>query len=415
MPESLVPGTPQTWKVTTLGELCASGGGNIQTGPFGSQLHAADYVTQGIPSVMPQNIGDNVIKEEGIARIAPEDAFRLEKYLLAPGDIVYSRRGDIEKRALVRETQRGWLCGTGCLRVRPGVGANSEFISYYLGHPSVREWIVKHAVGATMPNLNTKILSSLPVSVPPLNEQVSIASTLGALDNKITVNKQIVSTYESLLATEFEQLIRIEAGAEQDIALANEFVEFNPKYQKPSDPTSRHVNMAALPTSSARVHTWDFRKPTPGTRFQNGDTLLARITPCLENGKTAFVDFMDDNETGIGSTEFIVMRSLPGVPQHFSYLLARNKRFREHAISNMIGTSGRQRCPADRLPGFSMKRPDPTELERIGKDSDVAFAHMRSLDSEAYILAELRDTLLPKLISGELRVKDAEKRVSDAV
>ncbi|MFF3288412.1 restriction endonuclease subunit S [Streptomyces sp. NPDC003023] len=158
---------PAEWQRTNLGRLCAAGGGAIQTGPFGSQLHAADYVESGIPSVMPQNIGDNVISEDGIARITAVDAQRLSKYLLAEGDIVYSRRGDVKRRALVRSYEEGWLCGTGCLRVRVGTAASPLFISYYLGEPEIQDWIAQHAVGATMPNLNTSILGEVPVVLPP--------------------------------------------------------------------------------------------------------------------------------------------------------------------------------------------------------------------------------------------------------
>lgn len=98
---------PYHWLPTTLGEACKRGGGDIQTGPFGSQLHAADYVPAGIPSIMPQNIGDNRISEDGIARITDEDAQRLSRYLVRPGDIVYSRRGDVERRALIRDHEDG--------------------------------------------------------------------------------------------------------------------------------------------------------------------------------------------------------------------------------------------------------------------------------------------------------------------
>ena len=166
------------WKKTTLGILCEESGGNIQTGPFGSQLHASDYVPVGIPSIMPQNIGDNRISVDGIARIKKEDAQRLSRYLVKPGDIIYSRRGDVERRALIRENEDGWLCGTGCLRVRFGekVKIDSIFMSHYLGDPIIRSWIVQHAVGATMPNLNTSILSNVPVLLPTYAEQKAIAA-----------------------------------------------------------------------------------------------------------------------------------------------------------------------------------------------------------------------------------------------
>lgn len=136
------------WIELTLGEAFLS----VQTGPFGSQLHKADYVEEGIPSIMPVNISDNRITTEGIARITEEDAKRLSKYRVKTGDIVYSRRGDVERRALVRENENGWLCGTGCIRVRfDEVRVDPEYASFQLGAPKCREWIVRHAIGGSVP------------------------------------------------------------------------------------------------------------------------------------------------------------------------------------------------------------------------------------------------------------------------
>ncbi len=202
--ELLFEALPNNWELSSLGEVCKGGGGNIQTGPFGSQLHAADYVPHGIPSIMPQNIGDNRVIENGIARITPEDASRLSRYLVRSGDIVYSRRGDVERRALIRDHENGWLCGTGCLRVRFGGNVNPQFASFYLGHPVVRQWIVRHAHGATMPNLNTSILSELPFVVPPLSEQRAIAQVLGTLDDKIELNRKMSQTLEAMARAIFK-------------------------------------------------------------------------------------------------------------------------------------------------------------------------------------------------------------------
>ena len=106
--DSLLGSVPAGWERTTLGEACNRGGGSIQTGPFGSQLHASDYVPSGIPSIMPQNIGDNRVIEDGIARITADYAERLSRYLVRTGDIVYSRRGDVEKRAWIRSSEDGF-------------------------------------------------------------------------------------------------------------------------------------------------------------------------------------------------------------------------------------------------------------------------------------------------------------------
>ena len=195
----LFPSAPTTWERTTLGEICSRGGGGIQTGPFGSQLHASDYVPVGIPSIMPVNIGDNRIVPEGIARILESDAERLSKHRVKPGDVIYSRRGDVERRALIRNREDGWLCGTGCLKVRFGYGViNPAFASFFLGHPEIRAWIVRHAVGATMPNLNTAIMEAIPFLLPPITQQDRIADILGSLDDKIELNRRMNETLEAM-------------------------------------------------------------------------------------------------------------------------------------------------------------------------------------------------------------------------
>jgi type I restriction enzyme, S subunit len=222
---------PDHWEFTTLGEICQRGGGNIQTGPFGSQLHASDYVPVGVPSIMPTNIGENRIVEDGIVRITEEDANRLGQHRLRAGDIIYSRRGDVEKRALIREREEGWFCGTGCLKVLLGSGVvDPLFASLFLGHPAIREWIVRHAVGATMPNLNTAIMSAVPFALPPLAEQKAIAAVLGALDDKIELNRRMNATLEAMARALFESW----------------FVDFDPVRAKldgrpPRRPRPRHV------------------------------------------------------------------------------------------------------------------------------------------------------------------------------
>lgn len=126
------------WQTTTLGRICESQGGAVQTGPFGSQLHTSDYREYGIPVVMPTNICDGGIDDNGIARIDQSDV-ELSQHKLRLGDIVFSRRGDVTKNALVRPREIGWLCGTGCLKVRLGDEsiANVKFISHCLRQPDI--------------------------------------------------------------------------------------------------------------------------------------------------------------------------------------------------------------------------------------------------------------------------------------
>ncbi|MGI5119695.1 hypothetical protein ACQEU5_09205 [Marinactinospora thermotolerans] len=234
------------------------------------------------------------------------------------------------------------------------------------------------------------------------------------MDDKIAVNERIAVTCERLLQAQFERMgVEVEPNREEAVSVT-ELVHFNPKVAKPSS-EAVYVGMAALSTYCAGISTWVRREVKGGARFMNGDTLLARITPCLENGKTGYVDFMEDGEIGVGSTEFIVMRSVRGVPPEFSYFLARSKRFREHAIRNMVGSSGRQRVAAADVAEFYIQRPDDKMLAEFGEVASDAFVYMRSLARQSRTLAALRDTLLPQLMSGKLRVRDAEKIVEDAV
>lgn len=183
-----------------LGEIA-----DIITGPFGSQLHASDYVEKGVPSIMPKDIGDRIVIHDTIAHITEEDAIRLSKYRVNLGDIVYSRRGDIERCALITETDVGALCGTGCLRVRPDKDiVNSVFLSFYLSTPHIRKWVVDNATGATMPNLNSAILKKLPVELPDLKEQCRIANELQAIDDKINNNSKLITTLESIAKTFYD-------------------------------------------------------------------------------------------------------------------------------------------------------------------------------------------------------------------
>jgi len=221
--ESELGEIPEGWDVSTLGELCRRSGGEIQTGPFGSQLHASDYVEDGVPSVMPKDLKEDRISQAGIARIREEDAQRLSRYRLRSGDIVYSRRGDVERCALVSDKEAGWLCGTGCLRVRLGGGSDADPI-YVFGAVTTeraRSWVVRHAHGATMPNLNTSILGQLPLVTPVGNVQRAYRSMIGPLLERRDHNW---SENETLAAVRDLLLPRLISG-ELRIPEAEKFVE----------------------------------------------------------------------------------------------------------------------------------------------------------------------------------------------
>ncbi|MDC3989345.1 restriction endonuclease subunit S [Polyangium jinanense] len=171
-----------------LGEIADEAGGTIRTGPFGSQLHESDYTTEGTPVVMPKNLREGRIDTSDIARIPKDIVERLAHHKLSEGDIVYGRRGDIGRRAFIRQRQAGWLCGTGCLRITlPGGPLRSRYLHQYLGKPEIVSLIASRAVGATMPNLNTSILRGIPIDVPPLRLQDEFVRIADANDELVDV------------------------------------------------------------------------------------------------------------------------------------------------------------------------------------------------------------------------------------
>ena len=214
---------PKGWKQSSLGEMCASRGGSIQTGPFGSQLHASDYVPVGIPVVMPQDLSGRRVSEDRISRVASADADRLSRHKLKSGDIVFSRRGDVGRHAVISERETGWLCGTGCLLVRPSESESiSAFVSAALARPESLEWLVRHAVGATMPNLNTKILSRLPVVSPPAELVSEFERIISPFERRVTANhaqeRSLAALRDTLLPRLISGKLRLpEAEAEATI------------------------------------------------------------------------------------------------------------------------------------------------------------------------------------------------------
>jgi type I restriction enzyme S subunit len=180
------------WSVVTLRQICLATTG-LQTGPFGSQLHASDYVVDGTPVVMPKDLVDGVISTATIARISFDKVKEVAKHSLQLGDLVFSRRGELGRFAVVQSENVGWICGTGCLRARLKASICPEFIYAQLSTSENISWLEANAVGQTMPNLNVEILSRLPLRLPPLAQQRQIAEIVSTWDRGIRQLTDLIS------------------------------------------------------------------------------------------------------------------------------------------------------------------------------------------------------------------------------
>jgi type I restriction enzyme S subunit len=393
-----------------LGEIA-----DVQTGPFGSQLHAADYVADGVPSIMPVNIGENRVDATDIARVAEVDVRRLERYRVAVGDIVYSRRGDVERRALIRDSEAGWLCGTGCLRVRFTNGVNPLYASYYLGHPDVRRWIIDHAIGATMPNLNTSILSALPVFLPSVDEQRLIAQALGALDEKIELNRRIAATAHELAHAIFRSRYRSD----------------DPRL--PHEPLGEHVEVArglsytggGLADDGVPLHNLNSLHEGGGYKrdgikyytghyqprhlVEPGDVVVATVEQGFEELLIGFPARIPRcfETSGIFSQDLFRLRPRDGSPleRSFVYLMLLRGHLHEEIAGYANGTTI-NRIPVEALQKPRFAVPPRALVEEVDALVTPLYDRAEAAEDESETLAQLRDTLLPKLISGDLRLRD---------
>ncbi|MDR2170096.1 MAG: restriction endonuclease subunit S, partial [Planctomycetaceae bacterium] len=188
------------WKKIKLGDVC-----NVQTGPFGSQLHQKDYVLDGTPIITVEHLGCRKISRQKLPCVSDEDVTRLNKYTLIEGDVVFSRVGSVDRASYVMKEEEGWLFSGRCLRIRPiDQNVNSMFLYYYFCQDQFKEYVRKISVGATMPSLNTKILSDIIVSIPPLPIQRRIGEILGSFDAKIELNRRMNTTLEQIATALFK-------------------------------------------------------------------------------------------------------------------------------------------------------------------------------------------------------------------
>jgi type I restriction enzyme S subunit len=442
---------PDHWEFTTLGDVCQRGGGNIQTGPFGSQLHASDYVLVGVPSIMPTNIGENRIVEDGIVRITEDDANRLGQHRLRAGDIVYSRRGDVEKRALIREREEGWLCGTGCLKVRLGAGVvDPLFASLFLGHPAIREWIVRHAVGATMPNLNTSIMGEVPFALPPLAEQKAIAAVLGALDDKIELNRRMNATLEAMARALFQSWfvdfdpVRAKLDGRKPVGLdaATTTVLFPEHFQdseaghipkgwtiKPIGEVVDCVGGGTPSTAEPKyweggTHHWTTPKDFSSlqapvlldTDRKLTDAGIAKISSGLLPAGTLLLS----SRAPVG---YLAIAAMPVAINQGFIAMKCNERASNFFMLNWCQTNMAEiesRATGTTFAEISKQNFRPIRVVLPPKDVMAAFtatvaplyAQITASLHQSRTLATLRDTLLPKLLSGELSIAGLESEVS---
>ena len=404
---------------TTLGVICDDVKGIIRTGPFGSQLHQSDYKDEGLPVVMPKDIVDRKISTESIARIGDNDVERLTQHRLKIGDIVYGRRGDIGRCALISKRENGWFCGTGCLRISLGESVvNSKFLYYYLGQSHVIEWICNQAIGATLPNLNTSIIRSIPITYPTLKSQKQIGDILSTYDDLIENNTRRIKILEEMAQLLYrEWFVNFRFPGHEDVKLVESAIGLIPEgweiqslggiakevrrgvNPENVDPETPYLGLEHFPRKSIALSEWGKASDVQSTKliFKKGEILFGKIRPYFHKVGVAPLD-------GICSSDVIVIQ--PKDEQYFALVLAcvSSEAFVDHATQTSQGTK-MPRANWDVLVKYPIPVPPPKLLDSFNDFLKAIVNQIHNLTFKSINLRQTRDLLLPKLISGEIDIE----------
>jgi type I restriction enzyme S subunit len=408
-----------------LGEVCG-----VQTGPFGSQLHASDYRAQGTPIITVEHLGDNRISHENVPLVGDDDRQRLTRYELHAGDIVFSRVGAIDRRALVTHLEHGWLFSGRCLRVRPRQGAvYPGFLAHYMGLPHVKNWILNHSVGSTMACLNTEILLSLPLTLPPFPLQRRIAAVLDTVDEAIAKAEAVVAKLKHVRSGLLQDLLTRgldEHGQLRDsIAHPEEFQESPlgciPREWEVATLVSRvslpqgQVDPRAFPYCEWSLVAPDHIESETGRLiarqtaaeqgaisgkyvFELGDVVYSKIRPYLRKAVLA-------TDRGLCSADMYPLRPNPGVNSRFLLAVVLGEAFSRFA-SAVSMRSGFPKLNRDELAEFVMGWPKPNEQNMIAAVLSASDAEQSAVERELAKLCQLKSGLMADLLTGRVRVPE---------
>ncbi|QAA37353.1 restriction endonuclease subunit S [Akkermansia muciniphila] len=366
---------------------------DIQTGPFGSQLHKEDYVNDGTPIVTVEHLGNRVFTKQNLPKVSDEDKVRLAKYVLSKGDIVFSRVGSVDRCSYVDEVHDGWMFSGRCLRVRPTGVIDPLFLYYFFCLEKTKQFVRNIAVGATMPSINTKLLGEVEIVYPVLDVQRKIVKTLSAIDDKIENNQKINDNLQQQAMALFDSW----------------FVSFNrTNGEVPADWTEGTLGDISTIISGKRppmkqaVETDGVQIPLVGASSIMGFTNAVLYNePILVTGRVGTHGVVQRFQTPCWTSDntLVIKSSF----YEFTYQVLQRVDY-----VNMNRGSTQPLITQTDLKNVSIVLPPKTVLLEFEELAGSLMAMYEANRKENNRLAVLRDSLLPKLMSGELDVSDID-------
>ena len=439
------------WCSTTIGGLLAADGGGVKTGPFGTALKAKEYSKVGVPLISVGEIGYGSLRlHEKTPRAPREVVERLPEYLLEAGDIVFGRKGAVDRSALVKPSQAGWFLGSDGIRLRLPTTCDSRFIAYQLQGEASRLWLLHHATGTTMASLNQEIIERVPIVLPPIEQQRTIAHILGTLDDKIELNRRMNETLEAMARALFKSWfvdfdpVRAKMAG-RDTGLPKHIVNLFPDRFVESDlgliPEGWEVQslgdvaevVGGTTPSTKRAEYWKGgthcwatpkdlsaltmpvlldteRKITDAGLQRIGSGLLPPGTVLLSS--RAPIGYLAIAEMPVAINQgFIAM--LPRERVSNQFLLRWSEAFHDEIVNHANGSTFLEISKSN-FRQIPVVTPNESIMSTYGALASSLHKRVASNEHLSRALAALRDALLPRLVSGKLRVKDTERIVEIA-
>jgi len=361
-----------------------------------------EYYGGDIPWITPKDLSGYSERyiERGERSISKEGFKSCSTRMLPAGSVLFTSRAPIGYVAIAKND----LCtNQGFKSIIPFDMSESLFIFYLLVLNKAA--IEATASGTTFKEVSGSVMRQVKVKVPRShNKRIAIAAALSCLDDRIELNNQIIANLEAQAQAIFDEWF-MAVDVDFPVGVLSDIAEVNPTRTLSKGQVATYIEMSNLSTSNSFPINWIDNTPfNGGMKFKNGDTVIARITPCLENGKTAYISCLDDGAVGFGSTEYVVLSAKDGYCNEMLYFLARNEDFRNYAIQNMNGSSGRQRVSGETIGNYEMAIPTKEESKQFEAVAKPIMQTIRNCAMQNRKLAQTRDTLLPKFMSGEIEV-----------
>ncbi len=384
---------------------------DIQTGPFGSQLHKEDYVETGTPIVTVEHLGNRVFTEQNLPRVSDSDKARLIKYTLSTGDIVFSRVGSVDRCSYVDKSHDGWMFSGRCLRVRPTELVDSLYLYYYFCLEETKQFVRNIAVGATMPSINTKLLGEVEIALPDLNNQKRIAAVLSSLDDKIENNQKLNDNLLEQVLTLYRNKFVDTANNERAICRTDEYFDISigktpprkePQWFSTNPQDVTWVSISDMGTCGLYISSSSEQLTKQAVERHNvkvvpDNTVLLSFK--LTVGRIAITN-------GEMTTNEAIAHFKTDKKEINEYLYCYLKCFNYQTMgsTSSIATAVNSKI----IKGMPFIVPTNDELEEFHGFAAPMFAKIKANQIETNNLTALRDTLLPKLMSGELDVSDID-------